>query len=98
MKSKNTIQRTYPRDVWVLSPAYIPKQVTVVAKSVAWSSLDYGDRTAGGKCYRPEDMHETKESAIQRGRALIQARQEWLAKQEALLAKRSKTLDKAEAA
>jgi hypothetical protein len=96
VKKKNQEQRQYPRDVWVLSPAYIVKQVTVVKKS-GWSTYtDYGDVTDAGKTYRPEAMHATKAAAIASGRQQIAARSEYLAKQEALLHARSIKLDKAE--
>ncbi|MFS2027085.1 hypothetical protein [Massilia sp. CT11-137] len=98
MKSKSKAQqRQYPRDVWVLSPAYIVKQVTVVRKC-GWSTItDYGDVTEAGKIYRPEAMHASKEDAIAWGRAQIAARGEYLAKQHALLDVRRIKLDKAEA-
>lgn len=98
MKSKKSEARKYPRDVWVLSPAYIVKQVMVV-KKCSWSSYtDYGDITADGKTYRPEVMHATKDEAIAWGRQQIAARREYLKKQEALLDARAIKLDKAEAA
>ncbi len=88
--------RTYPRTVWVLSPAYIVKQVTVVKKASAWSSYEYGDVDEKGKRYKLEAMHETKEGAIAYGRQQIIAREEYLEKQHALLDARRIKLDKAE--
>lgn len=88
--------RKYPRTVWVLSPAYMVKQVTVVKKANPWSEYEYGDVDEKGKCYRPEAMHTTKQSAIAYGRQLIIAREEYLEKQHALLDARRIKLDKAE--
>lgn len=96
MKNK-PVQRQYPRDVWVLSPAYIVKQVTVVKRSYSYSNTDYGDETADRKRYLPENMHDTKAAVIEHGRKLIDARREYLAKQVALLDTRAAKLDKAEA-
>jgi hypothetical protein len=95
---KKTAARQYPRDVWVISPAYVVKQVTVV-KKCGWSSYtDYGDVTDAGKRYAPESMHETKRAAIEFGRQQIAARREYLEKQNALLDVRAIKLDKAEQA
>lgn len=98
MNKKAQAQRKYPRDVWVLTPAYSVKQVTVVKQSMAWSGTDYGDETESGKRYPAQDMHATKAAAIAHGRQQIVARSEYLAKQEALLDKRLAKLHKAEAA
>jgi len=94
MKKAET--RKYPRDVWVLSPAYVVKQVTIVGRANAWSSLEYGDLDAKGKRYSVGAMHETKEGAIDYGRQQIAEREEYLEKQHALLDARRIKLDKAE--
>jgi hypothetical protein len=98
MKSKKAAGRKYPRNVWVVSPAYIVKEVTIV-KKCEWSSYtDYGDITTAGKRYAPEAMHATKDAAIAWGREQIAAREAYLGKQHALLDARRIKLDKAEAA
>lgn len=98
MKSKaKAEQRQYPRKVWVLSPAYVVKQVTVVKKAAPWSSQEYGDETESGKWLPLDAMHETKQAAIDWGRRQIAAREEYLEKQRALLDARRIKLDKAEA-
>jgi hypothetical protein len=69
-----TPARKYPRDVWVLTPSFKPKQVTVVQSYTSWNGVDYGDVTATGKRYMVDDMHTTLEAAIAHGRArLVQA-------------------------
>lgn len=94
---KKAEHRQYPRTVWVLSPAYMVKQVAVVRRASAWSKYEYGDLDAKGKRYKVEAMHETKQGAIDYGRRQIEARREYLAKQSALLDVRSIKLAKAEA-
>jgi hypothetical protein len=94
---KKAPARQYPRDAWVLSPAYVVKQVTVV-KKCGWSTLvDYGDITDTGKRYAADAMFESKQATIAYGRQQIAAREEYLAKQHALLDVRRIKLDKAEA-
>jgi hypothetical protein len=90
-----TKQRQYPREVWVLSPAYIPKQITIVKSGYVYA--DKYDRDANGKSYKVEALHDTKQAAIEWGRQQIAAREEYLAKQHALLDARRIKLDKAEA-
>lgn len=94
--AKKIVARQYPRDVWVLSPAYVVKQVTVVKAAWTYAGKDYGDETADQKRYLPEQMHETKQGAIDYGRKQIAAREEYLEKQHALLDARRIKLDKAE--
>ena len=59
--------RTYPRDIWVLTPSYAVKQVTVVSGYRSYGSVDYGDITESTKLYRPDEMHVTKADAIVAG-------------------------------
>jgi hypothetical protein len=98
MKTKKREQRQYPREVWIVSPAYIVKQVTVTGQASPWSNIEYGDRDQRGKHYALDAIHETKQGAIDWGRNQIATREVYLEKQHALLDARRIKLDKAEAA
>ena len=63
--------RTYPRDIWVLTPSYAVKKVTVVGAYRSYSATDYGDLTSTSKLYSSVQMHATKADAIAAGRASI---------------------------
>ena len=86
--------RTYPRDVWVLTPTFAPKQVTVTRRYPS-SFTDYGDVTEKGKLYRPDEMHPTKRVALDEGWKRIQAAQDDLDKRAARLTKKRDNLIKA---
>lgn len=89
-------ERAYPRNGFVLSPAYQVREVTLVKRSCPWSGIDYGDETDTGKRYQVEEIHATKADAIAYGRKQIALREEYLEKQHALLDARRIKMDKAE--
>lgn len=93
---KKEVQSQYPRDVWVLTKAYVVKKVTVVASRRFWGSRD-GVQSKYGKAYLLSEIHESKAEAIQHGRAEVAKRRAYLEQQSTMLDKRAAKLDKAEA-
>lgn len=92
---KKEAPRNYPYSAWILSAAYIPKPVTFV--KAAWGIWGKNrDVTAEGKTFKLEQIHKSKQAAIDYGRQQIVARSEYLAKQHKLLETRTVKLDKAE--
>ena len=86
--------RTYPREVWVLTPSFNPKQVTVV-EAYGSSNYDYGDVTATGKLYYCETMFPTKELAVAAGWGAVAVIQAGLDKRAASLLKKRAALTQA---
>lgn len=87
------MNRSYPRDVWVLQPSFRLKQVTVVRKYSCWGSTDHGDETEGRKRYAVSEMFATREEAITAGREQLKRQQADLTKKQENLKKRLDLLD-----
>jgi len=92
-----TSPRKYPRNVWVLTPAFKPKEITVISAYSSWNYADYGDMAAGGKRYAVENMHATLADAIAAGRAALVKAQADTDKRQETINKKARALDKAEA-
>lgn len=77
------MKRKYPYQAWVVSPAYVVKEVTIIGSTYSngW------DRTDTGKSYHINALHVSKKAAIAAGRAEV-------VKAEADLVKRRQNLDK----
>jgi hypothetical protein len=88
--------RTYPRQIWVLTPAFQVKEVEVVKPYVSWSDDDYGDLAAEGKCYPVSEMFPSRDAAIVEGFARLKTQQEFLTKRQAAIDKKLNNLRKAQ--
>ncbi|HVH90850.1 MAG TPA: hypothetical protein VM783_05610 [Candidatus Acidoferrum sp.] len=87
------MKRTYPYTAWVLTPAFLVKEVTLCEK--AFGGDDW-DRTAAGKPYHVKDLHPSRSTAISAGRQQIIKQADDLKKKRENLAKKASNLDKAE--
>ena len=87
------MKRTYPYTAWVLTPAFLVKEVTLCER--AFASDDW-DKTAAGKPYHLKDLHATKSAAISCGRQQIIKQTDDLKKKQENLVKKASNLDKAE--
>jgi hypothetical protein len=86
--------RTYPRQVWVLTPSFKPKEVTVTGKYDSYIR-DYGDVTKAGKSYSVGDMYSTSQDAIAAGWASIGRQRNALSALSAEIDKKVSALTKA---
>jgi hypothetical protein len=84
--------RIYPREAWVLLPSFKPKQVRVVKKYTSFGGTDYGDVTESGRCYRLDELFDSKEAAITYGRAACDKQQADLDKRQQSIQKRREAL------
>lgn len=87
------MKRNYPYTAWVLTPAFLVKEVTLCERSFG---SDEWDKTAEGKAYHVNDLHPTKSAAISAGRQQIIKQADDLKKKRENLAKKASNLDKAE--
>jgi hypothetical protein len=86
--------RTYPRQVWVLTPSFKPKEVTVTGKLDSYMR-DYGDVTKAGKYYAVGDMYSTSQDAIAAGWVILERQRNALSERSAELDKKVSALTKA---
>lgn len=91
------MSRTYPRQVWVLTPSFVPKEVTVLKKYSSYASSDYGDISESGKIYPLSEMFPSKEAVIAEGYRRIQEQESKIQKMLATLEKKNRNLEKAKA-
>lgn len=89
-------KRIYPRDVWVLTPSFKPKKVTVV-RGYEHSSAFEGDYDAGGKYYSVGELYSTPGTAVAAGRAKVEEMEVRMRKLGQSIEKRRAALDKFEA-
>lgn len=79
----------FPYQAWVLSPSYVPKEVTV-AKRVGIGNFE-SDK---GAWLHASDLYPTKQAAIDAGLAKLEAAEARLKKQAETVAKRRANLEK----
>lgn len=65
--------RTYPYKAWILMPSFKPVEVSFVKAYSSFSGYDYGDITSAGKTCAVNDIHATKEAAMEVGHARLEA-------------------------
>lgn len=88
--------KKYPFKGWILQPSMKPVELTFI-KHGGWSR-DVWHRSQAGKSYHEDAIFDSKQAAIQAGRAICDNLEAKLAKQAETLKKRRAALDKADAA
>lgn len=89
-------KRKYPRQAWVLTPSFKPKEVTITRVYGSWHGSEDWDVAEGGKHYHVGNLFESKAAAIANGREQISKIQADIEKRQLNLSKRIAALDKAE--
>lgn len=88
--------KSYPTKVWVLTPAFKPKEVELRSRYSNWNGQDYHSVLGTSKIYNDSEIAFTKAEIIKVGRERLKKQQDDLAKKQAALTKRTAALDKAE--
>jgi ornithine carbamoyltransferase len=88
--------QSYPLKVWVLTPAFKPKEVELQSKYTNWSGQDYHNTAGTSKLYADSEIAVTQAEIIQVGKALLSEQQKAIDKRQAALAKRMKNITAAE--
>lgn len=89
-------KRKYPRQAWVLTPSFKPKEVTIEKGYASWRGASDWDIAEGGKQYHVDTLFDSKAAAIANGREQVIKTQADIDKRQLNLNKRIAALDKAE--
>lgn len=90
------MSRQYPRQAWVLTPSFKPKEVTIIKPY--GGICDEWDVAEGGKLYHKDLLFHSVSDAITNGRAQVESQKADIVKRQERLSKRITALDKAESA
>lgn len=87
-------ERTYPFNAFVLTPAMLVKEITLVEPYGLIGAYAKYSRSESGKVYHENDLHPTIAKAIEAGLAQLAAQQEKLIKQQWNINKKAANLRK----